>query len=138
MKIRDYLDSDYEQVKVILQEGKLFDPVIDTRQNFLKKTTRNLGSIIVAEADNCAVGNVFTVDDGWAAFVFRLGVHSEYRRRGIGSLLMTEAERRLREKGCEEVSIFVNDADERLKNYYRKQGFLSTGSYRFMYKPLVR
>ena len=136
MTIRDYLDSDYDDVRNNLEEGKLFDPVVDTREKFLRKVTKNHGSIIVAEENSQAIGNVFTVDDGWAAFIFRLAVHSSYRGQGIGALLMNEAERRLREKGCEEVSIFVNDANERLKEYYKRQRFISTGSYRFMYKPL--
>lgn len=136
MVIRDYLDSDYENVRDNLEQGKIFDPVVDTKEKLLKKITQNPGSIIIMEENNQAIGNVFTVDDGWAAFIFRLAVRSSYRGQGIGALLMAEAERKLREKGCEEVSIFVNDADERLKEYYQKQGFIPTGSYRFMYKPL--
>lgn len=136
MNIRDYGDSDYEAVRTNLQEGSLIDPVADTREKLLEKITRNPGSIIVAEDESRVVGNVFLVEDGWAAFVFRLAVHPTYRGRGIGSLLMTEAERRLRERGVSEVAIFVNDADEELKRYYQKRGFIATGSYRFMYKPL--
>lgn len=120
MNIRDYGDSDYGAVRTNLQEGSLFDPVADTREELLEKITRNPGSIVVAEDQGRVVGNVFILVDGLAAFIFRLAVHSTYRGRGIDSLLMTEAERQVQERGVREVTIFVNNADEELKEYYRK------------------
>jgi ribosomal protein S18 acetylase RimI-like enzyme len=54
--------------------------------------------MIVAVEDDKVVGTVFIIYDPWDSFVYHLGVHPNYQRRGIGSALMEEAEKRLKEE----------------------------------------
>lgn len=78
--IRNYRDSDYENVKFNLQEGALFDPIKDTKENLKIKNKRNPGSIIVATINKKVVGNIFIVEDGWVAYLFRLAVYTNCRK----------------------------------------------------------
>lgn len=43
VKIRDYKDSDYEDVKINLKEGELYDSTLDSRANLREKIKRNPG-----------------------------------------------------------------------------------------------
>lgn len=137
VKVRNYRDSDYEDLKRNLQDGNMFDPIWDTRENLQGKIEKNPDSIIVAEKDNMAIGNIFIVSDGWSSFLFRFAVRKEYRGNGIGKLLLEEAENRVRKNGDKEVSIFVEEKLESLKKYYEKQGYVSTKNYTCMFKKLI-
>jgi ribosomal protein S18 acetylase RimI-like enzyme len=134
--IRAYVDSDYEAVKRILEEGRLFDAVWDSRGNLRQKMHRNPNSLLVAEVRNRVVGCVYILEDGWGAFVFRLAVRPALRRQGVGSQLMNAAEKYILQKGIREMALFVDDADEDLKRWYAERGYSATGRYRSMYKVL--
>ena len=49
IKIDFYKDSNYEEVKDVLKEGKLFDEVWEARENLKRKIKRDPKSILVAK-----------------------------------------------------------------------------------------
>lgn len=132
--LRNYKDSDFEAVKKNIVDGGIFDPVRDTRENLKKKIEYDPESIIIAEKDGELIGNVFFFEDGWAAHLFRLVVREDYRGKGVAQMLMQEAEKRLRERGIKQQIMFVNEKSPHLIEHYKKQGYNSIGSYRFMRK----
>ncbi len=144
INIRYYEDADYLGVAEILDLALLVDPERDNRDCFARKIVKDPGSIFVAETFNRRiVGTVFTVSDGWAAFIFRLAVHPEFRGRvdersgkTVGVTLMEAAEARLRDQGARDVGITVNDEFTQLKAWYEGQGYRQTGMYRFLWKTL--
>ena len=134
--IRYYKDSDYKDVKQTLKEGKLYDDIWENRKNLKRKIKRDPKSILLAINDNKIIGCVFIVEDGWNAFIWRLSVRKKYRRQGIGKMLMQEAEEIIKKRGVKESSIFVDTKNKRLKQWYKKQGYLKTSDYTFFYKKL--
>jgi ribosomal protein S18 acetylase RimI-like enzyme len=60
-------------------------------------------------------------------------VDEAYRGRGIGALLMAEAETRLAEQGCKIVEVTSNMRRDRAHHFYEQLGYERT-SYRFMNK----
>lgn len=136
LQIRAYASSDYPRVRRNLLEGNIFDQEMDAEERLSEKISRDPESILVATIDNKIVGNVFIVEDGWAAFVFRLAVVKEYRNRGIGKRLMQEAEERIRKKGYNELHILVHTDETELQGYYEKLGYLKGNKYQWMYKSL--
>jgi ribosomal protein S18 acetylase RimI-like enzyme len=53
------------------------------------------------------------------------------RGRGIGALLMAEAERRLADRGCKIIEVTSNMRRDRAHHFYERLGYERT-SYRFM------
>ena len=137
VKIRDYKGSDYENLRVNLEENNMFAEGWDNKENLEQKIKRNPGSIIVADVGNNAIGNIYLVEDGWA-FIFRLAVRKSYQGQGIGTLLLEEAEMRLKHKGIKEVSIFIREEDiGKLESYYQKRGYTKMDRlHQGMYKKL--
>lgn len=60
-------------------------------------------------------------------------VERAYRGRGIGALLIAEAERRLAERGCKIIEVTSNMRRDRAHHFYEQLGYERT-SYRFMRK----
>jgi hypothetical protein len=65
IKIIPYTPNDYMSVRRNMEEGGLYYPEIDAEKNLNEKITRNPGSILVAELNGEAVGNVLIMEDGW-------------------------------------------------------------------------
>ena len=136
LRIRTYVDSDYEDVKQNLVDGKLFDKIKDSRKNLLLKINLNSHSIIVAEWNGAVVGNVFIIMDGWSALVFRLAVRKKIREAGIGTQLLQEAEEHLMKMGVKEVLLFIDQKNKKMLNWFKKHKYGVSGNYSCLYKKL--
>ena len=79
-KVRNYIDADYEEVKVNLIEADMFNPLLDSRENLRRKIETNPGSILVAtnETDR-VIGNIYLIEDFFNSFIFRLAVRETHR-----------------------------------------------------------
>ena len=136
MNIVFYEDSMYESLVRLLQDNKLYDEVWEARENLQRKITRDPQSILVALDDTVLVGCVFIMEDGWNGFVWRLCVAKDYRKQGIGSLLMQRAESILKERGLKEVCLLVDPPNTELKSWYQKRDYIQASDRTFMYKKL--
>jgi ribosomal protein S18 acetylase RimI-like enzyme len=65
--------------------------------------------LLIAEEDGALVGAIVASFDGWRAFVYHLAVAPEMRRRGIGRVLIEEAERQLKARGARRIFALVNE-----------------------------
>lgn len=134
--IKFYEDHFYNDVKQILQECNLYDETWEDRKNLKRKIERDPQSILIAEENNKIIGCVFIVEDGWNAFIWRLCVKESHRKKGIGSLLMQKAEDIIKKRGIKEASLFVDSKNDSLKEWYKKQNYIKTSDWTFMYKKL--
>src|SRR5712691_2561752 len=62
---------------------------------------------LVGELRGEVVATVLAGFDGFRGWVYHLAVAPPHRRRGFGSVLMSEAEARLRRLGCPKVNLQV-------------------------------
>lgn len=61
------------------------------------------------------------------ADIARIGVDASYRRRGIGSVLLKDAEQKAKEAGCEKMQLEVRASNEAARAFYEKHGFKQDG-----------
>ncbi|MBI2579337.1 MAG: GNAT family N-acetyltransferase [Candidatus Aenigmarchaeota archaeon] len=88
-----------------------------------KKIKHDPESIIVAEEGGKIIGCVFIIYDPWSSFIYRLGVLPKYRRKGLGTKLMEEAERILKERGTNPITLFVREDNGEVIDFYKKRGW---------------
>ena len=62
-----------------------------------------------------------------AAEIFNIGVLTSYRERGIGKALLGEFVRKCRESGVSEIWLEARASNSEAINFYRLNGFESTG-----------
>jgi len=132
-EIRNYNPSDFPHVKAILEEGKLFYEQIDNAGALEKKIKQAPDTIIVAIEEERVVGTVVIIPD-FFPFLFRLAVHPDFRKRGIGRQLMQRGEEILKSKGYDHVNILVASNDLELQEYYERQGYEKGKNYTWMFK----
>ena len=77
---------------------------------------------ITDESGTLLGGCILSVDALRTASIYDLWVEEEFRRQGMASALMREAEREAREQGC--YLAMVGTFDWQAKSFYDKQGYL--------------
>lgn len=106
-------------------EGRLDPPSgvhAETLASVRTKVTE--GGALVCEAGGEVAGCVFYAPKAGYLYVGRLAVVPEYRRRGIGDLLLRAAERRAAELGLSHVRLGVRLALGTLRAYYEARGYV--------------
>ncbi len=123
MRLRDYDNVDFPQLEQLLKDTRLYYGSLDQKDIFKRKIEYDPGSIIVAEDNGRLIGTVFIVYDPWCSFVYHLGVHPDYRGQGLASKLMDEAEGRLKARGITRPTLFVEEENEPVVDFYKKRGW---------------
>ena len=95
----------------------------DTLKEIQKKLQHDPDLFLVAEADGKAIGTVIGGFDGRRGLIYHLAVDARYRQQGIGRLLMTEIERRLKIKGCLKCYLMVAADNNNAIRFYEGRGW---------------
>jgi len=109
---------------------------IDTAEKLEAVLRRDRDSCILAEQDSRIVGSIIAGWDGWRAHLYRLAVHPDVRRQGIGSLLLTEAETRLRALGAARIDAMVLKGNDLGQTIWRAAGYTQQEEWRRWVLPL--
>ena len=88
-----------------------------------KKLLRDPDLFLIAEIDGKMVGTVLGGFDGRRGMVYHLAVSGQYRRQGIGELLMNQLEHRLKAKGCIRCYLLVTVENAEAISFYEKRGW---------------
>ncbi len=95
----------------------------DEPEEIQKKLQRDPDLFLVAEADGKIVGTVIGGFDGRRGLLYHLAVEADFRKQGIGGLLMDEVERRLKAKGCLKCYLMVTAENENAMRFYESLGW---------------
>jgi ribosomal protein S18 acetylase RimI-like enzyme len=80
-------------------------------------------ALLVAEVDQEVVGAIIAGWDGWRGNIYRLAVHPNYRRHGIGLRLIRAAESYFRDKGVGRVTALVAFDDQDAGSFWNAAGY---------------
>ncbi|WP_274365663.1 GNAT family N-acetyltransferase [Paenibacillus thermotolerans] len=103
-----------------------------TKDIFMNRIEHDVQEIWVAEYKNMLIGELHLIwiseDKDEAnginrAYLFSYRVHPDYQGKGIGSRLMKKVLHRILEKGFNEVTIGVEQAEKQLVQMYNAWGF---------------
>ena len=88
-----------------------------------KKAAVNDGLFFVATAGPEVVGTVMAGYDGHRGWIYSVAVHPAHRKQGIGSALVSHAERTLAGKGCMKINLQIMDGNESVAAFYSSLGY---------------
>lgn len=81
------------------------------------------GLFFVAAHQDGIVGTVMAGYDGHRGWIYAMAVHPEHRKKGIASLLLSHAERRLASLGCVKINLQILKGNEDVQRFYRFNGY---------------
>ena len=96
----------------------------DSQEKMKIEMERGIATFIIAEIQHVAVGIVLVSHDGRKGWINRLAVDPEYRKRGIASALIKEAEKTLLENGIEIFTCLIEDWNEASIALFKKAKYV--------------
>ncbi|CAM5355717.1 N-acetyltransferase [Streptomyces avidinii] len=97
---------------------------------------RDPGALLLARRDGGLVGTVIAGFDGWRCHLYRLAVHPDHRRQGIGSALLGAAEERFAALGGRRADAMVLDRNEGGRRAWEAGGYHPEDHWTRWVKPL--
>jgi ribosomal-protein-alanine N-acetyltransferase len=119
--------------RVVAIEKSAFPDRPYSKSDFMALLLRAKDGFIIAEADDGLLGYVIAVHDGDDGMIQSIAVSDQFRRRGIGEVLMSSALNHLAE--CERVFLLVDSNNVVAISLYHKLSFKETGNIKRNYYP---
>jgi ribosomal protein S18 acetylase RimI-like enzyme len=88
-----------------------------------KKMAMSDGLFFVATHQEGIVGTVMAGYDGHRGWIYSLAVHPGHRNKGIASLLLSHAEKRLASLGCVKINLQILRDNQDVQRFYRRNGY---------------
>ena len=125
MRIGRLTPEDYDEIIRPWEEAGLpYKPKgRDSRESMEKQMRANPEFFIGAFDGEKLIGTVIASFDGRRGWINRLAVHPDYRRRGIGRLLIKEAEKVLKKKSAWIICALIERENKQSLNLFKKCGY---------------
>lgn len=130
--LRSYGPADFETLYEIDQA--CYEPGIAYSRREMRNYLRFPGAeCVVAETDGAIIGFCLTAHERASGYIITIDVLAEYRRQGVGSMLLAEVERRLAARGVREVALETATDNVSAIAFWQKHGYRTRGVKRGYY-----
>jgi N-acetylglutamate synthase len=135
--IRPFRGADYDEV-IALWTGAglpLMPAGRDSRERIEAQTAApNIVFLVAESEDGRLVGTVLASHDGRKGWINRLAVRPEFRRQGLGSRLVLEAQQHLAGMGLDVFSCLIEEGSEASMSLFGKLGYKYRPDIRYFVK----
>jgi len=91
----------------------------DDIESLTKLIAHEPGALLIAVEDETIAGSVIAAWDGWRGSIYRLAVAPSHQRRGLGTVLVNAAVKRLRTLGAVRLQAIVVETDLQATGFWR-------------------
>jgi ribosomal protein S18 acetylase RimI-like enzyme len=123
MQIRPLQPGDEEHLVALWKRCELVRPANDPHQDILRKLRVHPEWFLVGVLDGQIVASVMAGYEGHRGWLNYVAVDPEHRRRGLGRLIIAEADRLLRAAGCPKINLQVRASNKDAIEFYRRLGY---------------
>lgn len=121
--IRNASEEDIQSVLDLWAAAGSLPTVTDSRDGLTRLLADDPEALLVAELDGVVAGSLIAAWDGWRGSFYRLAVSPEHRRKGLGTMLLREGERRLRARGAVRLTAIVADDVPTAMSFWQAAGY---------------
>jgi ribosomal-protein-alanine N-acetyltransferase len=108
-------------------DAAAFMPLWQNPLDALERALPQATSATIAEDDRGLIGYQISTANPFGAHLARLAVRPDAQRRGLGSLIVTDLIRRLKNKGVARLTVNTQNDNHASLALYKKMGFVLTG-----------
>jgi ribosomal protein S18 acetylase RimI-like enzyme len=119
-QIRQGAPSDYATVEEIWRATGLLRS-FDQSKTYQTLAKMKIHILLLAEVDQIVVGAANAFYGGWIGYIHHLGVHPDFQRLGIGSLLLNAVCRQLKTRKIQFATLLIPAISTRKQNYERQK-----------------
>lgn len=123
MEIRIFKQDDFEAVVMLWERCDLLRPWNDPETDIERKQYHDADLFLIAEVSGEVVGTVMGGYDGHRGAAYYLGVHPDFRGRGIANALINRLEKKLMARGCSQIGIILGADNDAVIGMYEKLGY---------------
>lgn len=84
---------------------------------------KNPTSCFIAVKDHQIIGSIFGAYNGRRGWIYHLAVHQKWQKKGLGAMLLKNAEKALLSLGVTKILLGVRYANLKVAPFYEKYGF---------------
>ena len=133
--IRECRPEEAEVLLALWRAAETSPSVTDTITD-VRGAIESSASVLVAEVDRRIVGSLIATFDGWRGNMYRIAVHPDCRRRGIGRALVREGEEFLAKQGVKRITALVEEKYSWATAFWSSVGYeIEPGIIRFYRNP---
>ena len=123
-EVTSYREEHFEGVSTLWEEVFPNDPPWNRAELAIPaKLAFQPELFLVAEEAGKIVGTAMAGYDGHRGWLYTVAVKPSHERHGIGSMLVEEAERRLRKLGCLKINLQVRSSNADVARFYSRRGY---------------
>lgn len=123
MEIRKYQDGDHGCLVGLLKRVFPGNSAHNEPARVIEAKLKVDDLIWVAQVDGDLIGCCIGGYDGVRGWLYEVSVLQEYRRKGVGAMLVKEVIKQLRDLGCIKVNLQVRANNAEVVNFYKTLGF---------------
>lgn len=126
LKIRDFEIEEYDiLIELWEKTGLPYRPLgRDSKENISKQIEQPNISFLFVEVEDKIIGSIIISHDGRKGWINRVAILPEYRNLGIASLLIDDAEKRLKKIGIKIVASLIEDWNLKSLKLFDKLGYI--------------
>jgi len=136
MKIREYKESDFEDIVSLWNDCGLTVSWNDPRKDIKRKLSEKPDLFLVGEINGKVVACVMGGYEGHRGSINYLAVSPQHQKKDYAKQLMKEIESRLLKLGCPKINIMIRNTNEKVIHFYKNIGY-STDPVICMGKRLI-
>jgi ribosomal protein S18 acetylase RimI-like enzyme len=123
VQFRRAAGSDAEAILALWKAAGSVPTVTDTLDDVRRIAKCETAAFILAVEQTEIVGSVIAAYDGWRGNIYRLAVQPDFRRKGLGRALVSEAESVFRAWGVKRISALVREEHPWAVGFWKAAGY---------------